>query len=69
MCDKCGGELYQRDDDKEATVRNRLEVYSQQTAGLLQYYAGQKKLVRVNGALPREESLKEIFKALDALKR
>jgi adenylate kinase len=38
VCDKCGGELYQRDDDKEATIRNRLKVYEDQTAPLIAYY-------------------------------
>jgi adenylate kinase len=48
-CDKCGGELYQRDDDKPETVRNRLAVYNQQTAPLTDYYARAGKLVEVNG--------------------
>jgi adenylate kinase len=48
-CDKCGGELYQRDDDKPETVRNRLAVYTQQTAPLIDYYQGQGKLLEVNG--------------------
>src|SRR4030043_113982 len=38
VCDKCGGELYQRDDDKEETIRNRLDVYEQSTAPLIDYY-------------------------------
>jgi len=38
VCDRCGGELYQRDDDSEATVRNRLGVYGRQTAPLLDWY-------------------------------
>jgi adenylate kinase len=38
VCDKCGGELYQRDDDKEETIRNRLKVYEDQTAPLIAYY-------------------------------
>jgi adenylate kinase len=38
VCDRCGGELYQRDDDSEATVRHRLQVYERQTAPLLDYY-------------------------------
>ena len=38
VCDKCGGELYQRDDDTEATVQNRLEVYRKQTEPLIDYY-------------------------------
>jgi adenylate kinase len=48
-CDKCGGDLYQRDDDKPETVRNRLSVYNQQTAPLIEYYARAGKLVEVNG--------------------
>ena len=38
ICDKCGGELFQRDDDKEATVKKRLEAYHSQTAPLITYY-------------------------------
>lgn len=38
VCDKCGGELYQRDDDREEVVKNRLEVYKKQTAPLIKYY-------------------------------
>lgn len=39
-CDKCGGELYQRDDDQEETISNRLKVYDNQTAPLIDYYTG-----------------------------
>jgi len=49
VCPSCGGEMYQRDDDNEATVRNRLEVYSNQTSPLIDYYTGQDKLVTVDG--------------------
>ena len=38
LCDKCNGELFQRDDDKEETIKKRLEVYSAQTAPLIDYY-------------------------------
>ncbi len=38
ICDKCGGELYQRDDDREEVVRDRLEVYKKQTAPLIEFY-------------------------------
>ena len=48
-CPKCGGEMYQRDDDNEATVRNRLEVYEKSTSPLIDYYTGQDKLVTVDG--------------------
>lgn len=49
VCDNCGGELYQRDDDKAEVVRARLETYERQTAPLIDYYNAQGKLVRVNG--------------------
>jgi adenylate kinase len=48
-CDRCGGELYQRDDDQPQSVRRRLEVYSRQTAPLIDYYRNQGKLVEVDG--------------------
>ena len=49
ICDKCGGELYQRVDDSEATVRNRLAVYERQTAPLLDYYRQRGLLRTVSG--------------------
>ena len=49
VCDKCGGELYQRVDDSEATVRNRLQVYETQTAPLLDYYRQRGLLRTVSG--------------------
>ncbi|HTO10585.1 MAG TPA: adenylate kinase [Candidatus Binatia bacterium] len=49
VCDRCGGELYQRDDDSEATARHRLEVYARQTAPLLDYYRGRGLLASVTG--------------------
>jgi adenylate kinase len=49
VCDRCGGELYQRDDDSEATVRNRLAVYARQTAPLLDWYRGRGLLASVPG--------------------
>jgi adenylate kinase len=50
VCDVCGGELYQRVDDSEATVRNRLTVYQKQTAPLLDWYTGKGLLVSIQGA-------------------
>jgi len=52
VCDACGGELYQREDDAEATVRNRLEVYRRQTAPLLDYYRQRNLLTTVSGEGP-----------------
>jgi adenylate kinase len=49
VCDRCGGELYQRDDDSEATVRNRLGVYARQTAPLLDWYRARGLLSSVRG--------------------
>jgi adenylate kinase len=49
VCDKEGGALYQRDDDKPETVRNRLKVYWQQTSPLIDYYRRRGVLVEVNG--------------------
>lgn len=63
-CDHCGGELYQRDDDNETTVRNRLEVYSKQTAPLIDFYRNQGKLLEVNGNQPVEAVTKEMLAAL-----
>ncbi len=48
-CDDCGGELYQRADDSEATVATRLDVYQKQTAPLLDYYRGRRLLAEVAG--------------------
>jgi adenylate kinase len=52
ICDACGGELYQRDDDSEATVRHRLQVYQRQTAPLLDYYRQRSLLTSVAGEGP-----------------
>ena len=49
VCDACGGELYQRDDDTEATVRSRLDVYNKQTKPLIDYYDKIGKLGEING--------------------
>ena len=49
VCDKCGGELYQRKDDNAETVKNRLEVYTEQTKPLLNHYRTARKLANVHG--------------------
>ncbi|MBT3362303.1 MAG: adenylate kinase [Chloroflexi bacterium] len=60
-CDKCGGQLYQRDDDKESTVRSRLEVYTKQTKPLIDYYGKIDKLAKVNGEGESEEVAKRLL--------
>lgn len=59
-CDKCGAALFQRDDDKEETIKKRLDVYSSQTAPLFDYYKKKGILSSVNGT----GSIDEIFKAV-----
>ncbi len=49
VCDQDGGELYQRDDDKPATVRNRLKIYWEKTSPLIEYYQAQGVLVKIDG--------------------
>jgi len=65
-CDKCGGELYQRSDDREETVKDRLKVFFAQTVPILDYYQKQKNLVRVNGNSGVQGVAREIVSALKA---
>ncbi|MCE5196729.1 MAG: adenylate kinase [Negativicutes bacterium] len=67
VCDLCGGELYQRADDSEATVTARLEVYNRQTAPLIAYYANSNRLITINGQGSVEEVGKLILAALGSL--
>ena len=64
VCDKCGGELYQRDDDSEETVRNRLEVYRNQTEPLIDYYDRAGLVARIDGALDPDEVYEDVRMAL-----
>jgi len=68
ICDKCGGELYQRADDSEATVRNRLEVYERQTAPLLDYYRQRGLLRTVSGEGAVDEIRQDLREAAGAAK-
>lgn len=63
-CPKCNGEMYQRDDDNEATVRNRLDVYENSTAPLIDYYRGCDLLLEIDGDRDPEEVLASIEEAL-----
>ncbi|MFG3100284.1 adenylate kinase [Streptomyces sp. NPDC048182] len=66
VCDVCGGELYQRDDDSEETVRKRLEVYHTQTEPIIDYYKAQGLVVTISAMGPVGEVT---ARALEALKR
>ncbi len=63
-CDKCGGELYQRPDDTEESIRKRLEVYSVETAPLIDYYSQWDKLVEIDGGGSVDEVGRRIVAAI-----
>jgi adenylate kinase len=63
-CDRCGGELFQRDDDQAETVRHRLDVYAEQTAPLIQFYDGRGQLVVVDALGPVEDVTERAIAAL-----
>jgi adenylate kinase len=64
ICDDCGGELFQRDDDKEEVIRHRLEVYKSQTEPLVAFYAEEGILAVINAAGPVEEITSRALAAL-----
>jgi len=65
VCDWCGGELYQRDDDKdESAIRRRLEIYQQETLPVIEYYRERGLLSEVSGEQPIEAVNAEILKAI-----
>ncbi len=67
VCDKCGGELYQREDDAEETVRERLKVFAEATRPLLDYYGQQGVLAQVDGVGPADEVEKRILSAVNGV--
>jgi adenylate kinase len=64
VCDRCGGELYQRDDDKEEAIRARLTTYVQQTHPLVEYYTQRGLLRTIDGVGTPEEIFKRMRAAL-----
>ena len=66
ICDDCGGELFQRDDDREETIRHRIEVYQQQTSPLISFYADEGILLGIDATGPVDEITD---RALNALRR
>ena len=63
VCDLCGGELQQRDDDNEDTIINRLRVYQEQTEPLVDYYDAQGILTRIDGAGSMDEVFERVRRA------
>jgi adenylate kinase len=64
LCDDCGGELFQRDDDQEGTIRHRLDVYAQQTRPLIAFYADEGTLLGIDATGPVEEITDRAMSAL-----
>ncbi|MFP4655363.1 MAG: adenylate kinase [Methanohalobium sp.] len=67
ICDVCGGKLYQRDDDKEEVIKQRLETYNNQTAPLIGYYKEKDILVNIDGTGKVEDVFEDIRSVLDNL--
>jgi adenylate kinase len=65
VCDLCGTQLFQRVDDTEAVISERLKSYERQTLPLEDYYRKQGRLRRVQGDLPVEQVMTEIFRAIE----
>lgn len=65
VCDKCGGELYQREDDSHESVKRRLEIYETKTKPLLDYYGKKGILFHVNGMQDFDKVTEDIFLVLD----
>lgn len=68
-CDSCGGKLYQRDDDKEEVVRQRLEVYAAKTKPLIDYYSDRGILVNIYGTGSVEDVFRQICDVLDPYRK
>lgn len=66
VCDGCGGGLYQRPDDSENVIRDRLGVYHEQTEPLVEYYQGKFRLERIDGAIGRERVFVELSRLVEA---
>lgn len=64
VCPSCGGEMYQRDDDKPETIQNRLNVYESQTAPLVEYYKGKGLLKAVDGDRPVDDVYDDVKELL-----
>jgi adenylate kinase len=67
VCPRCGGKIIQRDDDKKETVKNRLDVYEEKTAPLVDYYGNKGLLYHIDAAQPVADVRKEIEKIFEKL--
>mgnify|MGYP006282354641 FL=1 len=65
ICDVCGGDVVQRDDDTPESVNRRLDIYENQTAPLLEYYRDRGRLVTINGAGEMNDVFRRLTTAID----
>ena len=65
MCDVCGGEVIQREDDTEDAIRRRLELYERQTAPLIEWYESREQLAKVSGVGSPDAVLRRIIRAVE----
>lgn len=68
VCDRCGGDLIQRDDDKEETVRHRLKVYQEQTAPLIEHFRAKGNLVDIDGSKGIDGVFGQMTEAVDRIR-
>jgi adenylate kinase len=69
ICDLDGSELYQREDDKPETVQNRIEVYTRQTAPLIDHYCKLGLLKEIDGSQPIEQVTSHLFDAIERIRK
>ena len=69
VCDECGGELYQRADDTEETMRNRLRVYEESTKPLIEYYKGAGLYSEIDGSQPIEKVTEDLINVLTSVNK
>ena len=65
MCDVCGGEVIQREDDTEEAIRRRLELYERQTAPLIEWYESRNQLAKVSGVGSPDAVLRRVIRAVE----
>ena len=69
ICNRCNGDLYQRDDDHEDIIASRLEVYARETAPILQYYRARDLLAEVDGTGSRDDILARIVERVERVEQ
>jgi adenylate kinase len=66
VCDECGGDLYQREDDSEETARERIRVYDENTQPVVEFYDDEGRLVRIDGEQTPDEVWNDVEDAIEA---